>query len=371
MKEIPVNELTERLAAGEAMSVIDIRDGDDYADWHIPGATNVPVIRSIRAGDPGPLTAASQRLPRDRPAVVVCNEGISSLKATGVLEPLGFDVVSLAGGMRQWSMATTEARADLAKHPEAVLIQVRRNGKGCLSYVLGSKGAGCVVDPSVSEQTYLAIAEREGLRIERVVETHVHADHVSRARGLAQQTGAALCLPVNGRVTFEYTQIKDGDTFQVGDLEIKAITTPGHTGESTCYLVNDEILLTGDTLFVDSVGRPDLEKGDAGAEAGAQALYRSLHDRILTLPDSLRVFPCHTGGAIGFDGVPIESSLGAVRSMALLAVDEPTFVTQTVAGLGPKPPSYDQVIQINEGKTPLDDKNPLDVEAGPNRCAAQ
>ena len=370
MKEIPVNELTDRLAAGEALSVIDIRDAEAYADWHIPGATNVPIIRSIRAGDEAPLTAASGRLPRDRPMVVVCNAGVSSLKATAVLEPLGFDVASLRGGMRGWSLATTEARVEGAGRGFR-LIQVRRNGKGCLSYVVGANGAACVVDPSVSEAVYLDIVQREGLLLERVLETHVHADHISRARSLAQQAGAELCLPANERVTFAHTPIRDGETFRIGDLEVQAIATPGHTTESTCYLVGSGALLTGDTLFVDSVGRPDLQKGDAGAEAGAEALYRSLHGKLLKLPDDVRVLPAHTGGAIGFDGVAIEAPLGAVRGLALLGADEPTFVSRTLRGLGAKPPSFGRVIEINEGKADLGDQDPLDIEAGPNRCAVR
>ncbi|MHC4415987.1 MAG: MBL fold metallo-hydrolase [Planctomycetota bacterium] len=372
MKEITTDELKARVEAGDPIAVVDIRDAEAYADWHIPGSMNVPVIQAMRANDPAPLQARAGELPRHQPIVVVCNQGVSSLKAAAALEPLGFDVASLAGGMREWSIVHSEARLDIGAHPGATFIQIRRNGKGCLSYLIGSNGTAAVVDPAVQESVYVRAAQREGLRISHVLETHVHADHISRARALCTAVGAQLLMAPNDRVTFGYTAITDGQDLCIGDVSIEAVATPGHTGESTSFLIAGEALLTGDTLFVDSVGRPDLEKGDAGAEAGARRLHDSLHDRILALPDDIRIYPAHAGSAIGFDGVPVGARLGDLRSrLELFNVDETSFVEMILAGLGPKPPSFQTVINLNEGKADLGETDPLDIEAGPNRCAVR
>lgn len=369
MREIDVDELARLLGGDDPPAVIDIREAEKHADWRIPGSINLPVIGSIRKGDAAPLHAGAARLPRDRFTVVVCNVGRSSLKAATALEPLGFDVASLRGGMRAWSTAHTVAAITLASVPDATFIQVRRNGKGCLSYLLGSGGDAIVVDPSLDAEVYLELARQHGLRIKTVLETHVHADHVSRARALAATAGAELCMPPNRRVAFKFRAVPDGATLRAGRLELRAIATPGHTGESTCYLVANEALLSGDTVFVDSVGRPDLERGDAGAEAGAKILHKSLHGKVLSLTDDLRVYPAHSGGDIGFDGVPIAARLGDLRALPILKLAEAAFVKRTLEGLGAKPPAYDDIIAVNEARHDLGDTDPVELEAGPNRCA--
>ncbi len=370
MKEITAQQLAERLSAGEDVAVVDIRDSDAYTEWHIAGAANLPLFAAIKSGDPAAIRSLAGGLSAKRPTILVCNRGVSSLKAAAALAPMGYDLSSLAGGMRGWSTAHSEARIALEGPVAATLIQVRRNGKGCLSYLAGSSGRAAVVDPSLDEPVYLEMARREGLRIEAVLETHVHADHLSRARRLAEAAEAPLFVPENRRVRFDYRPVRDGDRIPVGDLEIQAIATPGHTGESTCYLVGGTVLLTGDTLFVDSVGRPDLEKGDEGADEGARALYRSLRQRIGSLPEDLTVCPAHAGSPIGFDGTPVAARLGDLRrKLEFLRLDEAAFVRRTLGGLGAKPPSFRAILDVNEGKTALGAVDPLDLEAGPNRCA--
>ncbi|MCH8259703.1 MAG: MBL fold metallo-hydrolase [Planctomycetes bacterium] len=371
MKEITNRQLTEMFEAGSPVTVIDVREPEAFASWHIEGSRNIPVGASLRSGDAAPLQHAAKDLPQDRPVVAVCNAGITSQKAAQVLESLGRDSYSLIGGMRGWSLAWSEARLALRSRPEAVFIQLRRHGKGCLSYLLGSAGAAVVVDPSLGIEVYQDIAQREGLTITTVVETHVHADHFSRARALCEAVGADLLIPRNQRVTFDYTPVEHGQTIEIGELKMQAIATPGHTGESTCYLIEDEALLSGDTLFVQSVGRPDLEKGDAGAEAGAHMLYNTLHDRLLSLGASITIYPAHTGSEIGFNGKPVSATLGEIKAeVELLSADEDSFVATILASLTAKPPNHECVISINEGKSDLGDADPLDIEAGPNRCAA-
>jgi glyoxylase-like metal-dependent hydrolase (beta-lactamase superfamily II) len=303
--------------------------------------------------------------------VAVCRRGNTSGRAVEILERLGFQALNLDGGMRGWSGVWTEAPIPLEDGIDARLIQIRRNGKGCLSYVVASQGEAAVVDPCVADSAYIDAAKRLGARITTVLETHVHADHLSRARSLATATGATLVLPRNQRVVFPYAAADDGQELGVGGITMTVIATPGHTGESVCVRLSGGVLLTGDTLFVGNVGRPDLEKGDAGADLGARLLYRSLKERVLSPGSEARYFPGHESRTIGFDGRPIGSTLSQARAeLKLLDLDQDAFAAAIVQSLGAKPANYERIVGLNEGRMELTGVDPLDLEAGPNRCAA-
>lgn len=369
MSEITVDGLKARLLSGEPVTVLDIRERAEHEAWSIHGSVNLPVYDALRSRDDRPLRESARGLDPSGPVVVVCRAGIISRSAVGVLRSLGFDASSLVGGMRGWGGVWTEAEVPLDV-AGASAIQVRRNGKGCLSYVVLSGGEAAVIDPSIDAETYLELARRAGARIAAVVETHVHADHLSRARRLAEAAGAPLHLPANERVAFEYRPVGDGDRIAVGTVDLEAIATPGHTGESTCYALGTN-LFTGDTLFVGGIGRPDLERGDAGAGDAARRLQRSLKERLRVLPRATRVLPSHDSRPVPLDGRPIAASLGeAFDAVPWLDLDEEAFVRRVVEGLQPKPPNHRFVIAVNEGRAPLGDVDPLDLEAGPNRCAA-
>jgi len=363
-------ELKSRLEAGEAVAVVDIRETADHAAWSILGSQNLAVYDALRRDHVEPLVARASVLPRGVPVVTVCHMGIVSRKAAAVLRTLGFDAASLKGGMRDWGGVWSEAPIDGRLGREATFVQIRRLGKGCLSYLVGARGTAVVVDPCVDASAYLTIAERRGLRITHVLETHVHADHLSRARALSEAAGALLVLPPNPRVRFPFTPLADGESLDVSGLRIQALATPGHTTESACYRVDDAALLSGDTVFVNSVGRPDLERGDAGADTGARALHRSLR-RVFESADDVWIYPGHHGCPIPFDRQPIGIRLGELRPrLEALSLDADTFAARIVAGLGEKPPSFETILAVNEGRGDLGDLEPLDVEAGPNRCAA-
>ena len=369
MHEWTPEQLRAKLESGEPVSVVDIREAGEHAAWSILGSRNLAVYDALRRDHVEPLIDQAAALPRGAPVVTVCRMGVVSRKAAAVLRTLGFEATSLAGGMRDWSGVWSEAPIREGLPRGATFVQVQRLGKGCLSYLLGSRGEAVAVDPCVDETAYISLAKREGLRITRVLETHVHADHVSRARDLAEATGSTLVLPPNGRARFPFVPFADGETIEVGDLRIEALATPGHTGESTCYRVGDASLITGDTLFVNAVGRPDLERGDAGAEAGARALHASLR-RIFALDDDVRIYPGHHGSPIPFDRQPIAARLGDLRPrIDALRLDADTFASRIVSSLGEKPPNFETVLAVNEGRGDLGDLEPLDVEAGPNRCA--
>ncbi len=371
MQEIAAAELKNRLEAGMDLSVVDVRNADEYQSWHILGSRNLPVYDALQRGDTAPLLRESRSLSRERPVVTVCRAGVISREAAEVLRSLGYDALSLSGGMRGWGAVWSEAPIELRSRPGTTFVQIRRNGKGCLSYLFGAQGEAAVVDPSVGIQAYREVAARHGLEIVRVFESHVHADHLSRARELCEVTGALLTMPPNRRVTFPFEEAADGEIFAVGGVPVEVVATPGHTSESVCYFVSGEVLLTGDTLFVDAVGRPDLERGDRGAADGARLLYRSLQERLLPRGDDVRVYPAHHSTPLGFDGQPLGAALGALRRLDIVGLGEEQFVQRIVSGLGCKPGNFATIIALNEGKAALGDHDPLDLEAGPNSCAAR
>jgi glyoxylase-like metal-dependent hydrolase (beta-lactamase superfamily II) len=246
-------------------------------------------------------------------------------------------------------------------------VQVRRTGKGCLSYLIVSNGDAVVIDASLDPQVYRRRAEEHGWRIRTVLETHVHADHLSRARALAVDTGARLCLPTTDRVSFDFAPLTDGDTLRVGSAGLRVLHTPGHTPESACYLLDDRALFTGDTLFLAAVGRPDLEASAEQARRRAHVLHASLQ-RLAALSPETVVLPAHTSEPVAFDGRPISATLRQVQERtSLLRETEETFVGQILTRLPPTPPNHHRIVALNEAGTLPDD--PTELEAGANRCA--
>ena len=191
-------------------------------------------------------------------------------------------------------------------------MQVRRTGKGCLSCIVGSRGEAAAIDPSLPPNVYVDLAAKYGWRLRFVVETHVHADHLSRARQLATETSAQLMLPPQRRVTFSFNPIDDGASISIGDATLTALRTPGHTDESTAYQLGNLVVFTGDTLFVNGVGRPDLHADPEQAKRRAASLFASLN-LLRALPPAMFVLPAHASEPIPFDGRPITARLSDVE----------------------------------------------------------
>lgn len=363
---ISVSELRDMLDRGDPVTVVDIRRPEQYAEWTVAGSRNVDVYDALAMGDTSGIDTVD--LPPDRPVVAVCNVGRTSLLAVDRLRRRGLDARSLEGGMQGWSLAWNAAPVPVPGST-ATVIQVRRTGKGCLSYVIGSNGEAAVIDPSVDPQVYVDLAAEQAWRITAVLDTHVHADHLSRSGPLAQLTGATYYLPDQQRVKFPFAALRDGDAITVGGCTIRALSTPGHTFESTCYLVDGTALCTGDTLFVNAVGRPDLKASDRDEAAKrAHALYASL-TRLRALPPDTVVLPCHTSAPVAFDGRPVATSLSeAAKAGAALGATEDAFVRAILSRIPATPPNHLYIVEFNEsGEFPPFD--PAMLEAGANRCA--
>ena len=360
MNQISAHEVAARLGTDDEPFILDVRERDEVAEWAIPGAVNIPV---------GELARRSAEIPDDQQVVVVCASGGRSARATEALVRAGWDAHDLRGGMAAWGAVYDSAERQVGA---ATIVQVRRRGKGCLSYVIGSGGEAFVVDPSIDIRHYLESAEAKGWRITRVFDTHLHADHLSGARDLAEATGATLHLNPADTFEFDYVPLHDGDRYELPDgvaLSVTTLHTPGHTLGSTMYLIGDDAVLTGDTLFVEGVGRPDLADR---ADEFARNLYHSLHERVLTLPEDIFVLPGHySEGVSVHPQVPVGATLAELRDrLEPLGLDEDDFVRWATARAVPRPPNYVEIIKANMGRPETSVAMLQTLELGPNRCSA-
>jgi glyoxylase-like metal-dependent hydrolase (beta-lactamase superfamily II) len=358
--------LRDMLERGEPVTVVDVRKAEDHAGWSVPGSINFDAYDKLKAGDPDAMEGCD--VPGNGPVVTVCGAGRSSAVAAEQLRKRGLAALTLEGGMKAWSLAWNAADISVPGSGTKV-VQVRRTGKGCLSYLVGSGSEAAIIDAAVDPAVYIEVAEGRGWKITRLLDTHVHADHLSRSRNLAELTGAELHMPERAPVSYPFSPLGDGDELQIGASKLDALRTPGHTAESTSYLLDGKALFTGDTMFLSAVGRPDLEASPERAREKARALHGALR-RLLDLDADTLVLPGHTGGPVSFDGEPIAAPLSKVQeNVPLLSEDEESFVEKVARRASPVPENYEWIEELNRsGKLPQGD--PTELEAGANRCAA-
>jgi hydroxyacylglutathione hydrolase len=231
---------------------------------------------------------------------------------------------------------------------------------GCAAYLFGcgSKGKCAVVDAHEEDiEAYAAFAESKGMRITHVIDTHVHADHRSGGPALARKVGAAYCLHESADVAIPFEPLHDGQEIDLGNTKAKVLHTPGHTPESVSLVVTDLrrgaepwFVLTGDTMFVGAVGRPDLP---GHARENAAQIYDSIHSKLLSLPDGLEVFPAHFSGSVcgaGLSGKP-SSTIGFERRWnPMLGRSKEDFVA-TLTDVPPSPAGMDEILRANRGQS--------------------
>jgi hydroxyacylglutathione hydrolase len=243
--------------------------------------------------------------------------------------------------------------------------QLTHDDLGCASYLIGDEGAGvaAVVDPRLDIEEYLRMARYAGVRIEHILETHNHADHISGHGRLAVATGATIHIHGEAAPDYEHVPFEDGWELELGDVTVRALHTPGHRPEHTAFALIDSdrgpepwAVLTGDSLFVGDIARPDLA---VDKQEGAHGIFRSLHEQLLSLPDTCEVWPGHLGGSLcggpGMD-MKVSSTIGFEREHSeLLAVaDEDEFVRRATAGLRPQPPNFEGIVAVNRGPLAVD-----------------
>ncbi|MBT2689722.1 MBL fold metallo-hydrolase [Bacillus sp. ISL-47] len=371
-KTISVKELVRKILDHENVFIIDARNTDDFDDWKIEGKNveviNAPYFELLEGVDP-----IKDQLPKDQDLFVVCAKGGSSEFVADQLVEAGFpNAFSVEGGMKAWSEHLEPVRIGDLKSG-GTLYQFVRIGKGCLSYLIESNGEAAIVDTNRMLEPYEEFIQKHNLKLKALLDTHLHADHISGGRKMAEKEGAEYYLPPKDaeEVTFSYNPLNDGDEIKVGNAVISALYSPGHTIGSTSFIVDDQYLLTGDILFIDSIGRPDL----AGkAEDWVGDLRTTLYKRYKELADELVVLPAHymTIKEMNDDG-SISEKLGVLyaQNHGLNIDSEESFRKTVTENLPPQPNAYQEIRETNMGKIDPDLEKQREMEIGPNRCAVR
>jgi glyoxylase-like metal-dependent hydrolase (beta-lactamase superfamily II)/rhodanese-related sulfurtransferase len=372
---LEVGDLLPRLDRGEKILLLDVRNEEEYESWKVEprravDTVHVPYFDFIEDAE-----GSIAKVPRDREIVVLCAQGGSSEMIVDMLGEAGIASKNIKGGMIAYGVYLEPVRVPL-ETARFELWQVNRRGKACLSYVIVSGGEAAVVDPSRHVEWYEGFAAERGARIVRVLDTHVHADHVSGGPALARRLGVPYYVAAGEGFELRQpvTPLADGELIRIGgesgvSVEVHVLSTPGHTPGSTSFLLDGGYLLTGDTLFVASVGRPDL--GGHVVEWG-HSLFDSLQRRLADLPGETVILPAHYGGVadIGPEGV-VWGRLGELRrtvpEMQIAGADD--FVAAIRTAVKDPPKAYAHIIQVNLGA----EASPEQIsewELGKNQCAA-
>ncbi|MDG0793938.1 MBL fold metallo-hydrolase [Cohnella ginsengisoli] len=365
-------ELTQIVLAHEELFILDVRNESDFNDWKVEGESidivNIPYFDLLDGVDD-----ALDKIPDGKKLLVVCaKEGSSKFVAEQIVEAGRTNVQYLEGGMKSWSEHLEPVKVG-ELNGGGSLYQFVRIGKGCLSYMVVSNGEAAVIDTLRMTDVFEQFAKAQGAQIKHTLDTHLHADHISGGRKLAEQTGATYWLPPKdaGEVTFAYEKLEEGRNITVGNttIRIQPLYSPGHTIGSTSFIVDDQYLLTGDILFIESIGRPDL----AGkAEDWVSDLRETLYSRYKGLPQDLFVLPAHFGKVTELgEGGRVMAKLSDLyrNNPGLNMKEEDAFRRAVTENLPPQPNAYQEIRQTNMGKMNPSEDEQREMEIGPNRCA--
>ncbi|WP_458206026.1 MBL fold metallo-hydrolase [Haladaptatus sp. NG-SE-30] len=407
---LSARELYDRLQRGDQVTVLDVRNRDEFETWHIdaPKTVQTPYAEFVSAKVRDEVPELAESLDLDdggEPVVAVCPRGEASEQVAELLRAAGIDAMNLDDGMEGWARVYVAREIGGSEGDEETVVQYDRPSSGCLSYLVVSDDEAAVIDPlRAFADRYAEDAEEHGADLRYAIDTHVHADHVSGIREVAEVTGAEPVLPTGTRergLAFDATLVNDGDELAVGEATLTAIHAPGHTSEMTLFRLG-ATLFSADTLFLDGIGRPDLEHearrvserasgegetpaespsgetasndpraGADGASALADDLYDTLHDRVLALPDSTLVAPGHVHAETPrADDGTFTARLATVReSVPLLELDRERFVERVASELPPRPANYEEIVAVNLGETSVEEETAFELELGPNNCA--
>ncbi|TQQ82277.1 MBL fold metallo-hydrolase [Halonotius roseus] len=375
-RSISAEAFRDRLDSDESLTVVDTRD-EGFTEWRVPGAIQYS-YKPFSPFDRDKFEAETGLGPDDT-IVTMCAKGKSSEALADDLTAAGYeDVTAVKGGMEAWSAVYDHVTI---AYEDFTVVQLQRRAKGCLGYVVESDGEAAVIDATRHTDEFRAAVDALDSEIVAVFDTHIHADHLSGGREFADEIDVPYYLGADAAdrgVDYDYEPLSTNEVVHVGDLPIKALSTPGHTSEMVSYLLGSEAVVTGDTIFVDSVGRTELQFGDGEATTGAGLLYDSLHRTLLAEPDAVNVLPGHF--SVASDGTtpithgePVDTTIGTLRTgLDVLQADREAFVERVTAILPEKPPNYEEIIGINSGRdAPDSEEAAIELELGPNRCAAE
>ena len=404
MKQINPSDLKKKIDNNEDIFILDVRTPQEYESWRLSYERHktpklIPVDSLLAQG-----SHLIEEIPKDKEIITICAHGIRSMAAANFLNQMGYDVKSLCGGMAGWNKVYDVAQVAVPNQASFRIWQIRRVSKGCMGYMISSiqDKKAVVIDPSREiYESFVKVAEDNGLLIINVIDTHQHADHVSGVAKLVK----SIKMNTNPEIFAYFSSfeeyngnentglhntkyLRDGDVVEVGEnVRLKVIHTPGHTKGSMSFFIEpstsnqdgDETdgniipyeyyLFTGDTLFVDGIGRPDL-RDEARDFAGL--LYETYHQKIDKFPLNTLILPAHFNAASVTlkHGIPIYETLESLKKkIRLLSMNKDEFVSLVTETVPPKPMNYKTIISINKKMLPYDEIEIPDLEAGPNSCS--
>jgi glyoxylase-like metal-dependent hydrolase (beta-lactamase superfamily II) len=388
---ITSDELKKKIDKGEDIFILDVRNQHEHDAWSVSydryqNTTVIPV-------DTITSSPALKQIPKDKEIITFCTHGQRSSNAAKILSELGYKVKTIEGGLDGWSTiydtAIVDTDSDILK-----IWQIRRVSKGCMSYVIASlkDKKATIIDATCKIETVLKdILEENGIKITRVIDTHMHADHLSGSTRIASKYGAEISISslekydtknLDSENNFRPTLIHDGDKLEIGDgICLEAIHTPGHTDGSisfkleirgmgelkTEYDVSNSkyFLFSGDTIFVNGVGRPDLHKK---SEEYAQKLYQTYRQELFNLPDRTIILPSHYSSTFKH-AKPVFDTIESIRhKLNSITNSEKDFLNYITSNIPPQPMNYELIVSINKNLTHCDRAEQQDLESGPNSC---
>jgi glyoxylase-like metal-dependent hydrolase (beta-lactamase superfamily II) len=375
LQSYTATDLFNYISKKEEMLVLDVRNEDDFERFNVEGPfpfkmDNVPYFDFMEEED-----TSVGKVSREKPIKVVCAKEGSAQYVGEILVAHGYeDVAYLTGGIKTWGNLLTPKRIN-PESDDFSLYQFIRPGKASCNYGLIYQGEMVIFDPSLNFDFYESFAQSHHVKIVRSFETHLQADYISGSKQIANETGAEIMAHVGdfNDASFNYSQINDGETYGMGKNgpEIKVLHSPGHTPGSTSYIINDTFLISGDTIFIQSIGRPDL--GGKAKEWSAM-LYDTLTNKVQSLDKNLDVLPGHfMNWAEANDQLVFSEKLENIvgYNASIYALDSLEKFTEFIMDNMRKSPAvYDEIRKVNSGWMDVDMDEADVMDLGKNECAA-
>jgi glyoxylase-like metal-dependent hydrolase (beta-lactamase superfamily II)/rhodanese-related sulfurtransferase len=379
--QISVGELFQWISRPNDLFLLDVRNEEDFNAWRIESRFTPQTLHLFYGDVIEDEDTLEGKVPENRPVVVLCAKGGASDYVAEILRNrFGISAMNVAGGMLGWGNFYRIQPVDKTERYQ--VYQVSRPARGCLSYILVSKGQAVIVDPLRHTGRYLDFLKEKNASLRMILDTHAHADHISGGPDLAKATGAPYYLhPYDGIHPFDmlpakisYEMLRDEQSFELGHLSLQVIHTPGHTLGQVNFLATDgdraTFLFSGDNLFVQSFGRPDLGgQGRAWAPLVYDTIFRQVKQRV---PEQALVLPGHFASMkeAGDDGLFSKRLSSLWHENSDLQITDPAaFIDFVLSHLPQMPEQYIEIKRVNAGWSSPDEEEASELELGKNICA--